>query len=328
MKAWLLDKIGSIDNLRMSPVVADPKPAANEVVLELLFAALNPADRYLAEGAYPARPSLPHILGRDGIGRVAQVGLDVTGTRVGDIRAIVRGDTGVSRPGTFAEKVAVEADSLVDLPRGWSMEQAAGATLVYLTAYQAITQWKDLPEAGCVTLITGASGGVGVASAQLAKAFGHTVVGLSRDSEKRTKLLSLGCDFVLDATAPTWPKHLAERVGKKVNLCIDNIGGPMLNDVLTVMDYGGRISCVGRLAGPVPNFNTASLFFRRLQIGGVAVGTYSRVEAIGAWGHLLDLMNSAKQTPVVDQVFGFADLPAAFDRLKQGPMGKVLLKIV
>ncbi len=326
MKAWLLDKLGSIDALRIG-TTAEPRAGEGEVVLELLFAALNPADRYLAEGAYPARPAFPHILGRDGVGRVAGIGSGVSGVAVGDIRAIVRGDTGVSKPGTFAQKVAVAADSLVSVPTGWSLEQAAGATLVYLTAYQSITQWPDLPEARCVTMISGASGGVGVAASQLAKALGHTVVGLSRDAGKRAALLKLGCDHVVDPTIPTWPKQVVERVGRKVNLYIDNIGGPLLNDALTLLDYGGRVSCVGRLAGPVPQFNTAALFFRRLQIGGVAVGTYSRTQAVGAWGHLLDLLGSIQQLPVVDQIFPFEQLPAAFARLKDGPMGKVLLRI-
>ncbi|MFT3785651.1 MAG: zinc-binding dehydrogenase [Tepidisphaeraceae bacterium] len=321
MRSWLLDKIGSLD-LRLD-TLPEPKPAPGEVVLEMLFAALNPADRYLAEGAYPARPALPHVLGRDGVGVVTALGQGVAGVRVGDTKVIVRGETGVSRQGTFAERVAVSADSLVDVPSGWSLEQAAGATLVYLTAYQAITQWPGLP-AKSVTLVTGASGGVGVASIQLAKAMGHTVVALTRGIGKHDTLRSIGADIVLDVTVPTWRKQLD---GRKVNLAIDNVGGEGFNDLLGVMDYAGRISVVGRLAGPVPQFNTASLFFRRLQIGGVAVGTYSRFEAIAAWDQVQQLMAQRGAKPLVDQVFAFEQLNAAFERLRQGPIGKVLLRV-
>src|SRR6266576_2093410 len=106
MKAWLLDELNGIDRLRLSDIAA-PVPQENEVLLQLRYAALNPADRYLAEGQYPAKPPLPHILGRDGIGTVAAVGLKADPSLVGQRRAILRGPVGVDRAGTFAELVAV-----------------------------------------------------------------------------------------------------------------------------------------------------------------------------------------------------------------------------
>lgn len=329
MKAWLLPQLGSIDSLRLVDDFPEPQPAGDEVVIELAFAALNPADRYLAEGQYPARPAMPHVLGRDGVGTVVAVGARVTSTKVGDVKLIQRGDTGVSRPGTFAERVAVKADELADVPVGWSVESAAGASLVYLTAYQAITQWGDLPNGeACLTLVTGASGGVGVAMVQLAKAMRHVVVGLSRSEAKAATLRELGIDLTLDPTQPTWPKRLAERFEKrKVNLAVDNVGGGGFNDLLNVMAYDGRISVVGRLAGPVPSFNTAMLFARRLRIGGVFVSTYTRQQADAAWREVVRLLANADQRPLVDRVFAFDQLPQAFARLHEGPMGKVVLSM-
>src|SRR5678816_1246458 len=132
MKAWLLDRIGDgIDQLRLAEV-PDPAPGPDEVVLDVKFAALNPADRYLAEGMYPAKPTFPHILGRDGVGKVIAVGPGIAGAKIGDAVMILRGDTGVSRPGTLAEKVAVSVDNLVPVPPDWSIEEAACGTLVYL----------------------------------------------------------------------------------------------------------------------------------------------------------------------------------------------------
>jgi len=89
----------------------------------------------------------------------------------------------------------------------------------------------------------------------------------------------------------------------------------------------GKISVVGRLAGPVPEFNTGTLFFRRLRIGGVAVGSYTTAESRAAWDHIVAILDSAGAKPVIDELFPFDQLPAAFARLEQGPMGKVLLKI-
>lgn len=326
MRAWLLDKLEGVQSLRLAEV-RDPEPGPREVVLDVEFAALNPADRYLAEGQYPARPAMPHVLGRDGVGTVSAVGADAGGIKAGDRFTILRGEVGVSRWGAFAERVAVPVESLVDIPAGWSDQEAAGATLVYLTAYQALTQWPDLPRPATV-LVTGASGGVGVASVQLAAAMGHTVIGLSRDPQKRERVQALGAAAALDPADKTWRKRVKEQTdGKGVDLAIDNIGGTLLPEVIETLGYGGRVSLVGRLAGPVPQFNTASLFFRRLKLGGVAVGTYRNAEARDAWSKILGLMARTGARPVVDAVFDFEKLRDAFARLAQGPMGKVLLRV-
>src|SRR5262249_55640185 len=154
---------------------------------------------------------------------------------------------------------------------------------VYVTAYQALTQWEDLPSQS-VVLVSGASGGVGVATAQLGVALGHTVVGLSRGAEKRAPLQSLGIALVVDPTDPKWRKTLAEFLGtRKVDLAIDNVGGALFNELIAALGDRGRVSCVGRLAGEVPLFNTATLFFRRIRIGGVAVGAYTNQESRNAW---------------------------------------------
>ena len=325
MKAWIIERFDGIEKARLAEV-ADPVPAVGEVVLRLACAALNPADRYLAEGQYPAKPTLPHILGRDGSGTIVSTGAGVQDHPVGQKRAILRGDMGVTRWGTFAELVAVPVESLIEIPAGWTEEQAGSASLVYVTAFQALTQWADLP-AQSVVLVTGASGGVGVASTQLGVAMGHTMIGLSRGSEKHATLRSLGAALVLDPSDAGWRKTLAEFLGKrKVDLAIDNVGGALFNQVIATLGDRGRISVVGRLAGEVPQFNTAALFFRRLRIGGVAVGAYTNQESRDAWKSSLDLLNKTGARPLIDHVFPFEQLPAAFTRLAQGPMGKVLIR--
>ncbi len=327
MKAWLLDSIGGgVGTLRIADF-PDPQPAAGEAVLSISLAALNPADRYLAEGQYPAKPELPHILGRDGIGTVLAVGPGVAGVKVGDRRIIVRSEIGVNRRGTLAEKVAVPVASLVPVPQGWTDEQAAGATLVYLTAWQAIDQWTDLPATG-VVLVSGASGGVGVAMTHLASAMGYTVVGLSRSKEKSAVLMKQGASLMLDPGDAEWRKKLKAELGaRRVDLAIDNIGGELFSQMIETLGENGRVSCVGRLAGPVPQFNTASLFFRRLQIRGVGVYSYKPAESAAIWPQIVARMATKNYKPLVDSVFDFEQLPAAFERLAAGPMGKVLLRI-
>src|SRR5438045_6119660 len=122
MNAWLLRGFTGLDQLQFEKA-PDPVPQSGEVVLELRYAALNPADRYMAEGQYPAKPSLPHILGRDGAGTIVEAGPDVHGLKVGEAVLILRSEIGVNKPGTFADRVAVPVASLAPLPAGWSLEQ-------------------------------------------------------------------------------------------------------------------------------------------------------------------------------------------------------------
>jgi NADPH:quinone reductase len=325
MKAWLLDDLTGIERMRIGDV-AEPVADAGEVVVDLEYAGLNPADRYLAKGEYPGKPKMPHVLGRDGVGIVSATGADVRAYSIGQRVLILRGETGVSRWGTFAERVAVSVESIALPPAGWTIRESAGASLVYLTAYQALTQWGDLSPG--VVLITGASGGVGVAGVQLGKALGHTIVALSRSVEKEAKLRELGADITIDPSDVSWPAKLKTALGtRRVDLAIDNIGGTMLSQVIETLGNWGKVSVVGRLAGPVPQFNSASLFFRRIRIGGVAVGSYTPAEARTAWAAVVGLLGKSGARPVVDRIFPFDQILPAFDRLTAGPMGKVLVEI-
>jgi NADPH:quinone reductase len=330
MRAWLMDSYEGYEKLRLDEV-SDPKPAPGQVVLKMIYAALNPADAFLAQAQYPAKPPLPHVLGRDGVGEVVAVGDGVQNVKIGDTVGILRGETGVEVWGTLAEKTAVDSSRLTSVPQGWKLEEVAGAPLVFLTAWQALTQWSEPaapPKTGSVLLITGASGGVGSASVLLGKSMGLTVVGLSRSAQKGEQLKQLGADFVFDPSAKDVRKQVLSAIApKRVDLAVDSVGGPLFNEVIAMLGYAGRISVVGRSGGPVPEFNTATLFFRRNRIGGVTVGDYSAEAAKDAWNQIVGRLDAMGKRPVVDKVFPFADVKAAFARLGQGPMGKVLIKV-
>jgi NADPH2:quinone reductase len=295
------------------------------------YAALNPADAFLAKGMYPARPALPHILGRDGVGRILEAAPDVQGFQAGETVGILRCDVGVTERGTLAEKTAVPAASLARIPEGWSAEEMAGAPLVFLTAWQALTQWETPaapPARGSVLLVTGASGGVGVASILLGKSMGLTIVALSRSPEKAVRLKELGADHVFDPDTPRLSKAILTALAPRaVDLIVDNVAGRSFGELVATLGYGGRISVVGRSGGPVPEFNTATLFFKRLRIGGVAVADYTAAAAQAAWPEIVARLNAIGGRPVVDRIFRFEEVPAAFARLGDGPMGKVLIRV-
>lgn len=330
MRAWLMDGFEGVERLRLGEV-SDPRPGPSHVLLKVRLAALNPADAFLSRGMYPAKPPLPHILGRDGVGVVAAVGEGVRDVHPGETVGILRCDVGVESWGTLAEQVVVPAECVIRIPSGWSLKEMAGAPLVFLTAWQALTQWSDPPApppAGSVLLVTGASGGVGVASVQLGKSMNLTVVALSRRADKRATLKRLGADFVFDPMDSNLIKAVREALRPgKVDLAVDSVGGTLLPQVVALLGYGGRISVVGRSGGPVPEFNTASLLFRRIRMGGVAVGDFSAQEAYTVWKQIVDRLNAMGQRPLVDTIVPFEEVKRGFARLAEGPMGKVLVQI-
>ena len=325
-----MDSFAGVEKLRLGDV-EDPKPGPGQALLQMKFAALNPADAFLSQALYPAKPPLPHILGRDGVGDVIAVGAGVENVKVGDTVGILRCDAGVEGWGTLAEKAVIPAASLAPIPKGWSLEEAAGAPLVFLTAWQALTQWSDPPappREGSVLLVTGASGGVGVASVLLGKSMGLTVVALSRSAEKGEKLKHLGADLVFNPETPGLRKAISAAIApKKIDIVVDSVAGPAFNDIIAMLGYGGRISVVGRSSGAVPEFNTAMLFFRRNRIGGVAVSDYTPDSAQAAWKEIVGRLDALDKRPVVDDIFPFEEVKEAFGRLDRGPMGKVLVRV-
>jgi NADPH2:quinone reductase len=329
MRAWLMDGYDGVEKLRLADT-EDPKPGPGEVLLRVRFAALNPADAFLARGMYPAKPTLPHILGRDAVGEVVAAGPGVEWPKVGESVGILRCDVGVSVRGALAEFAVAPACSLAPIPAGWSAEEMAAAPLVFLTAWQALTQWSEPeapPKAGSVVLVTGASGGVGVATVLLAKSMGLTVVGLSRNPAKGEKLKELGADAVFNPEDRDLRAKVSAAAPGKVDLAVDSVGGPLFAQVVAMLGYGGKISVVGRSAGPVPEFNTGTLFFRRNRIGGVAVHDYTPESAQTVWKEIVQRLDEGGKRPVVDGIFAFEDLKAAFARLAEGPMGKVVVRV-
>jgi NADPH2:quinone reductase len=123
------------------------------------------------------------------------------------------------------------------------------------------------------------------------------------------------------------PVPQPDEVILQVNYAALNPADRYLAEVVDTLGEQGRVSLVGRLAGPVSSFNTATLFFRRIRLGGVAVGAWTNAESCAAWQLVVELLARAGARPQVDKVFPFDQLPRAFERLARGPMGKVLLAV-
>jgi NADPH2:quinone reductase len=325
MRAWQLHDFGSLDHLRLDEVPR-PEPGPGEVLLQVAYAALNPADRYMALGQYPRPAAPPFALGRDASGtvvRAAESGRIPEGSRV----VLLRSDLGVSRTGTLAEYVSVPEDCLAPLPEGWSLAEGAAGPLVLLTAWKALVEQGDV-RPGETVLVNGASGGVGTAAVMLGSALGARVVALSRDAAKREALAALGAAAVVDASDPAWGEAVKSAVGGgRVDLVIENLGGSYFEQNMKLVSYGGRVMIVGLLAGLAPKLPLGLMIHKGIRVQGLSVSGYSNAEAQAAWDAIVALLAQAGRRPLVDAVFPMDALPAAFDRLAAGPLGKVAIAV-
>lgn len=325
MRAWKFDQFGSLDYLRLVDAPT-PTPAPGEALVKLEFAALNPADYFLIQGKYPRPGKPPFSVGRDGCGVIEQPAVGGRFER-GDRVVVLRSDIGVTRDGTLAEYVTVPEESLALCPEDWPPEEAAAAPLVHLTAWRALVIQGEL-DATKTALITGASGGVGTAAVQQAKALGARVVALSRSAEKRQALERLGADVTVDSSAD----GLEERVkagmgGGRVDIVIDNLAGPYLQKSINLLAERGRVMIVGLLAGLTSEFIVGTVIFKQARIEGVQVGAYRPEESQEAWARIVDVLNGADMRPVVDRVFPMDKVQDAFAHLQSGPLGKVLIDV-
>ncbi len=326
MRIWRFHEFGDLANLKLEEMPT-PEPAEGEALIELDYAALNPADGLLVRGVYPNPGTPPFAVGRDGCGTVIKYSGNGA-VKEGDHVVILRSEIGVTRDGTFAEFVTVPEESLAPLPEGWSPEEGAAGPLVHLTAWQALVDLGEI-RPGSVVLISGATGGVGTAALSLARAFGAMTIATSRSEAKRSQLKDLGADLVVDSTDPEkMEETIANEVGRtRINIVVENLGGPYLQAAVNLTAPSGRIAIVGFLAGRTTDLFLGPLLFKRARIQGVAVGAFSPADTQERWTQIVKRLNDIQTRPLVDSIHAMPELPAAFAHLTQGPMGKVLLDV-
>ncbi len=297
---------------------------AGELLVRIHAVGLNPADNFQIEGRYPGGPRPPFIPGRDACGTIIQ---GEARWLPGDSVVILQSSTTNLQHGTLCEQQWISAENVAKKPDGWSDQESAAAPLVYQTAWKALFDvGRLMPEESVV--VTGASGGVGLAAVQLARAKGATVVALSRSEEKRRRLIELGAQH---AFSPD-DQHLKESIfdairNKGVSLVIENVGGPSLATSVHLLGVHGRISVVGLLAGVEGTVPIAALMFKRASIHGVLVTEDPPEKTQRAFSEIVELMNQARFRPTIDSQFTLDSVADAFEKLKGDVFGKVVVNV-
>lgn len=333
MKAVVLREAGGPDKLKLEDY-PEPRPGPDEVLVRLRAAALNHRDVWIRLGKY-AGIKLPAILGSDGAGEVTEAGAGVTPNLVGRKVVINPGwdwgpddrshgpnfrILGMPDDGTYAQFVKVPAQYVLDMPAGWSWEEAAALPLAGLTAYRAVVTRANV-KSGETVLVTGIGGGVAVFALQIAKALGAAVVVTSGSDEKIKRAKELGATGGANYKSD-WVKAIAGMTNGGPDVVIDSAGGEALAKAIEVVKPGGRIVNFGATLGPVPQFEVRRLFWKQLNVLGTTMGNPAEFAA------MVKLYAEAGLKPAVDQVFPLADAAGAHRRMDQAAQfGKIVLGI-
>ena len=245
MRAVRFHEHGGSDVLQVEDVDT-PDPAADEVLVEVDGAGVNPVDTYIREGATDPF-TLPMIPGIDAGGTVAAVGESVSGFEVGD--PVYGTGIGKNHYGGYAEYAAVPEDRLAGLPAGVDTATAGGAGVVSVTAWRALIDHANL-QAADVCLIHGGSGGVGHAAVQIAAAAGAQVITTAAPAY-HDELFDLGADVALDYSRPDLETAVQDAGDGGVDVIVDHRLGEYLQFDADVANVGCRVIGIGENATAV-----------------------------------------------------------------------------
>ena len=318
MKAIRAHEFGGPEVLRVEEIPT-PQAGPGQIFVRIKAAGVNPVDAYILSGKYAAKPNLPYTPGKDAAGVVEAVGEAVREFKPGD-----RVYVGDSLTGTYAEYALCEPLQVHLLPDKVSFAQGAGVHVPYATAYRALFQ-RAKALAGETVLVHGATGGVGIASVQLARAAGMIVIGTGGTEEGRRLVIAQGAHHVLDHRAPDYLKQLLDLTcGRGVDIILEMAAHVNLGKDLTVLAKAGRVCVIGS-RGPV-EINPRDAMVRDAAVLGVQLYNASATETAGIFHALGAGLENGALRPVVARELPLAEAARGHQAVMEpGALGKIIL---
>lgn len=347
MKAVRIHQHGGREQLRFEDV-PEPSGAPGEVIVRLQACALNYRDiegRVGWRGTKRIVMPLPQILGADGAGVVAEVGLGVEGVKTGDEVLLahvvscghcpwcLRGKDhycrtlvtlGIERPGTYAQYIRVPRANVLLKPPQLSSEEASSLGIVLLTCWPMLVTLGKL-EAGEEVLVHAAGSGVGCIAIQMAKALGARVIATASADDKLRRALAIGADEAINYHEQRFVDEVRQLTeGRGVDMVVDVVGGQVLVDSIGALRRGGRlVTCAtGSLAGDMLSFSLSEAMAKGISLIFSNLG--SKTELLDA----LKLVAQGRIRPVIHQILPLAEAATAHQILEERrQFGKVVLQI-
>jgi NADPH:quinone reductase-like Zn-dependent oxidoreductase len=343
MKAAVIREHGGVDRLRVEEV-PEPKAAEDEVVLKVHSAGLNHLDIWVRKGRGGLKLPKPHILGSDAAGVVIAAGAKVRGVTVGDevvvnpglscgsceycnrgeqSECVSFGIVGLSRPGTFAEQVAVPARNVSAKPSHMSFNEAGAFALAYVTAWRMLMTRAQL-KPGHTVLIHGIGGGVALCALQLAKLAGAEAIVTSSSDEKLDRAGQIGADHKINyRTVDDVARCVKDATsGTGVDIVIDTVGAATWPIDFSAVRRGGKVVLCGVTSDAEAATNLRMLYWNQLTIMGSTMGSDEDFR------QMLRAVTTAKLKPVIDSVSPLKNITDAMGRMEAAEQfGKIVLEV-
>ncbi|TFY58949.1 hypothetical protein EVJ58_g6092 [Rhodofomes roseus] len=298
-------------------------PKSTEVLVKVHAVSLQFRDLVIAKGQYPLGQKDNVVPGSDLAGEILAVGDSVTGWGRDTTDAIKNTGLGGPIDGVLTEYKILPAHSLVKIPDGWSYVEASTLPCAAVTAYNALLGVNPL-KGGDTVLVLG-TGGVSIFGLQIAVASGATVIATSSSDNKLEVAKKLGAKHVINyKKTPDWEQEVLRITGGRGVDHVIEVGGPgTISKSIVSTRYAGAVNVIGFVAGAGDLSSLPGLILgKAVLVRGILIGSRTQFE------DLVRLVNTTGLKPVVDKVFAFEDLRAAYEYLEsQQHVGKVVVQV-
>ena len=318
MKAIVIQGFGGPEVLKIAEIPT-PKPGEGQVQVRIKAAGVNPADTYARAGNYIVIPQLPFTPGTDGAGLIESVGSGVTAVRPGD-----RVYVGSSITGTYAEYALALESQVHHLPSNITFSQGAGVFVPYGTAYHALHHHAHA-RGGEIVLVNGASGGVGIAAVQMARALGCTVYGTAGSARGLELAAREGAHLTFDHNGAGYRDEILKATGGKgVNIILEMLANVNLGADFKLIAPDGRIIVIGS-RGDV-TVTPRDLMARRGSVHAFTLWGINAREAAEIHAGVIAGLENGTLRPVVREEMPLADAPRSHALvMEKGAYGKIVL---
>ena len=307
---------GPIDALEVGDL-PDPAPAAGEVLVEVHATAVNYVDLLVIGGKYQFLPQLPFAPGKLPAGVVIACGAGVSTLGRGD-RVLT-----LAEQGGYAERISVPAAACIPLPAAMPFVDAAAMSLAYDTAWFALKDRARM-QPGETVLVLGASGAVGLAAVQLAKAFGARVLGGITSPAHAGLVRDAGADVIVDLGGNDLRDRLRDDVraasaGAGADVVLDMLGSPYFEAALRALAWRGRLVVIGFAAGTIPSVRANYLLVKNIEVSGLQVSDYRKrmpEQMAACFAEVFALYAAGKIRPPAHRTYALADVARALADLQ------------
>ncbi len=316
-----------------------PELKSDQVLVKVKAVSLNYRDKLQIDYFDPSKVNQAFALASDMVGEIIKIGAEVTEFAIGD-RVInsffnewfdgqfhgtldhIIGTFGSSElSGVLSEYMVISANCLVKAPQNLTDIEACTLTCAAVTAWQALVEEGHL-KAGETVVIQG-TGGVAIFALQIALAHGANCIVISSDDRKLEQLQKLGKFHRINRTQThEWQVEVAKLTHNSgAQHILELVSGENLNKSISAVSFHGNIYLIGVLDGFETKLNVQPLLFKKPKLHGIGVGSTQTLR------NVVQAIETLNLKPWIDQVYSFDDVPAAFEHLKHGALGKIVIEL-